>query len=293
MFDNIKSAFSAIRNVVSNDKNIDDIVEKFQITLLESDVAFEVADKISQKLRESIQEGESDVDNIILKLKTEILESFPESNSINMVEKINSKSPKPFVIMFIGMNGCGKTTTVAKTTNFLKKHGLSVVLVAGDTHRPGAIEQLLEHSENLDVKIVRQNYGADPAAVSHDGISFAKNHNADVVIIDTAGRIQTSKNLMDELSKISRVVNPDLKIFVGDALTGNDAVSQAKTFLDATDFDGVILTKIDADVKGGSALSIAMVTQKPILYFGTGQEYDDFVEFNSDQFVSKLLNLET
>ena len=293
MFDNIKSAFSAIRNVVSNDKNIDDIVEKFQITLLESDVAFEVADKISQKLRESIQEGESDVDNIILKLKTEILESFPESNSINMVEKINSKSPKPFVIMFIGMNGCGKTTTVAKTTNFLKKHGLSVVLVAGDTHRPGAIEQLLEHSENLDVKIVRQNYGADPAAVSHDGISFAKNHNVDVVIIDTAGRIQTSKNLMDELSKISRVVNPDLKIFVGDALTGNDAVSQAKTFLDATDFDGVILTKIDADVKGGSALSIAMVTQKPILYFGTGQEYDDFVEFNSDQFVSKLLNLET
>ena len=293
MFDNIKSAFSAIRNVVSNDNNIDDIVEKFQITLLESDVAFEVADKISQKLRESIQEGESDVDNIILKLKTEILESFPESNSINMVEKINSKSPKPFVIMFIGMNGCGKTTTVAKTTNFLKKHGLSVVLVAGDTHRPGAIAQLLEHSENLDVKIVRQNYGADPAAVSHDGISFAKNHNADVVIIDTAGRIQTSKNLMDELSKISRVVNPDLKIFVGDALTGNDAVSQAKTFLDATDLDGVILTKIDADVKGGSALSIAMVTQKPILYFGTGQEYDAFVEFNSDQFVSKLLNLET
>ena len=293
MFDNIKSAFSAIRNVVSNDKNIDDIVEKFQITLLESDVAFEVADKISQKLRESIKEGESDVDNIILKLKTEILESFPESNSINMIEKINSKSPKPFVIMFIGMNGCGKTTTVAKTTNLLKKHGLSVVLVAGDTHRPGAIEQLLEHSENLDVKIVRQNYGADPAAVSHDGISFAKNHNADVVIIDTAGRIQSSKNLMDELSKISRVVNPDLKIFVGDALTGNDAVSQAKTFLDATDFDGVILTKIDADVKGGSALSIAMVTQKPILYFGTGQEYDDFVEFNSDQFVSKLLNLET
>ena len=272
MFDNIKSAFSAIRNVVSNDKNIDDIVEKFQITLLESDVAFEVADKISQKLRESIKEGESDVDNIILKLKTEILESFPESNSINMIEKINSKSPKPFVIMFIGMNGCGKTTTVAKTTNLLKKHGLSVVLVAGDTHRPGAIEQLLEHSENLDVKIVRQNYGADPAAVSHDGISFAKNHNVDVVIIDTAGRIQTSKNLMDELSKISRVVNPDLKIFVGDALTGNDAVSQAKTFLDATDFDGVILTKIDADVKGGSALSIAMVTQKPILYFGTGQE---------------------
>ena len=293
MFDNIKSAFSAIRNVVSNDKNIDDIVEKFQITLLESDVAFEVADKISQKLRESIKEGESDVDNIILKLKTEILESFPESNSINMIEKINSKSPKPFVIMFIGMNGCGKTTTVAKTTNLLKKHGLSVVLVAGDTHRPGAIEQLLEHSENLDVKIVRQNYGADPAAVSHDGISFAKNHNVDVVIIDTAGRIQTSKNLMDELSKISRVVNPDLKIFVGDALTGNDAVSQAKTFLDATDFDGVIPTKIDADVKGGSALSIAMVTQKPILYFGTGQEYDDFVEFNSDQFVSKLLNLET
>jgi len=293
MFDNIKSAFSAIRNIVSNDHNIDDIVEKFQITLLESDVAFEVADKISQKLRESIQEGESDVDNIILKLKTEILESFPESNSINMVEKIKSKSSKPFVIMFIGMNGCGKTTTVAKTTNFLKKQGLSVVLVAGDTHRPGAIEQLLEHSENLDVKIVRQNYGADPAAVSHDGISFAKNHNVDVVIIDTAGRIQTSKNLMDELSKISRVVNPDLKIFVGDALTGNDAVSQAKTFLDATDFDGVILTKVDADVKGGSALSIAMVTQKPILYFGTGQEYDDFVEFNSDQFVSKLLNLET
>ena len=292
MFDNIKSAFHSIRNIVSNDNNLDSVVEQFQITLLESDVAFEVADKLSQKLRKSLEEGESNIDNIMLKLKKEILELFPNNNSINIIEKINSKSVKPFVIMFIGMNGCGKTTTVAKITNLLKKQGLSVVLVAGDTHRPGAIEQLFEHSENLDVKIIRQNYGADPAAVSHDGISFAKNHNVDVVIIDTAGRIQTNKNLMDELSKISRVVNPDLKIFVGDALTGNDAVVQAKTFLDATDFDGVILTKIDADVKGGSALSIAMVTQKPILYFGTGQEYDDFVEFNSNQFVSKLLNLE-
>jgi fused signal recognition particle receptor len=163
-----------------------------------------------------------------------------------------------------------------------------VVIAAADTHRAGAIEQITEHANRLNVKTIAQSYGSDPAAVAKDAQLYASARGVDVVIIDTAGRIQTSKNLMEEMSKIVRVVKPDVKIFVGDSLAGNDVLSQAKEFQSYTDFDAAILTKADADVKGGSALSIAFVTQRPILYLGVGQEYDDLVPFDLDKFVDSL-----
>ena len=193
------------------------------------------------------------------------------------------------MIVFLGINGTGKTTTVAKFSNLLHKQGLSVIMAAADTHRAGAIEQLSQHGTNLGIKIISQRYGADPSAVARDAVEHAKKNYIDTVLIDTAGRMQTSKNLMEEVSKIVRVIKPDAKIFVGDSLAGNDTVNQAKEFFQYTNFDGAILTKSDADSKGGAAISIVHVTTKPILYLGIGQQYDDLVKFDSEKFLVSVL----
>ena len=189
----------------------------------------------------------------------------------------------------MGINGTGKTTSIAKVANFLKKNGCSVACAAGDTHRPGAIEQLTEHGDRLGVKVVSQRYGADPAAVGRDGVLYAKSHHVDCLLIDSAGRMQTNQNLMEEMSKIVRVVKPDFKMFVADALTGNDALSQAELFNGSVGFDGAILTKADADVRGGAALSIVYSTGKPVVFFGVGQGYDDLVAFDREKFLGSLL----
>ena len=201
---------------------------------------------------------------------------------------IKSKKDKPFVILFLGINGSGKTTTVAKLANFLKKKGFSCVMAAGDTFRAAAIQQLEEHSKNLGIKIIKQDYGSDSAAVAYDAIQYAKAHNVDVVLIDTAGRLHSNKNLMEELKKIVRVTKPDMKIFVGESVTGNDCVEQAKAFNEQIGIDSIILTKADVDDKGGAALSITYVTKKPIIFIGTGQTYDDFKPFNSEEIVKSL-----
>ncbi|MDP8886675.1 MAG: signal recognition particle-docking protein FtsY, partial [Thermoproteota archaeon] len=194
----------------------------------------------------------------------------------------------PFVVAFLGINGTGKTTTVAKIANLLRKAGFSVVMAAGDTHRAGAIEQLEQHANRLSLKIVKQRYGADPSSVGRDAYDHAKKNHIDIVLLDTAGRMQTSKNLMDEMGKIVRVVKPDVKIFIGDALAGNDTINQAREFFQYTNFDGAILTKVDADAKGGSAISIAHITSRPIIYIGVGQGYDDIIPFDSNKFISSL-----
>ena len=190
--------------------------------------------------------------------------------------------------MFVGINGTGKTTTLAKIAHMLQKNKFSVVVAAADTYRAGAIEQLREHTNRLNLKLIAQNYGSDPAAVARDSVLYAKSHKIDCVLIDTAGRMQTSKNLMDQISKITKVVNPDLKIFVGDALAGNDTVNQAREFYEYVKFDGAILTKSDADARGGSAISIVKVTSAPVLYLGVGQEYDDLKPFDKDSFLETI-----
>jgi fused signal recognition particle receptor len=190
--------------------------------------------------------------------------------------------------MFVGVNGTGKTLSIAKIAYQLIKQGKTCVLAAGDTFRAGAIEQLTVHAENLGVKIIKHGPGSDPAAVAFDAIEHAKAKHKDVVLLDTAGRMQTNYNLMDEMAKIKRVAKPDLVIFVGDALSGNDAVEQAKRFNEVVGIDGVILTKVDTDAKGGSALSIAYTIGKPLLYIGVGQKYEDQIPFNAEWMVENI-----
>jgi fused signal recognition particle receptor len=190
--------------------------------------------------------------------------------------------------MFVGVNGTGKTLSIAKIAYLLQQHGKSCVMAAGDTFRAGAIEQLTIHADKLGVKIVKHGPGSDPAAVAYDAIEHAKAKHKDVVLLDTAGRMQTNSNLMDEMAKIKRVAKPDMIIFVGDALSGNDAVEQAKRFNEVVGIDGVILTKVDADAKGGSSLSIAYTIGKPLLFIGVGQGYDDQIPFNPEWMVQHI-----
>ena len=300
MFDKLREAFSSLAKVVSekklSEKDLDESLSSFQLALLESDVAQSVVDTITGEIKKqlhglSVERSKDTAEFVREKLRKDVMSVFEGVGSVSLVERIKEKRAKgePFVILFLGINGTGKTTTVAKFANYLKKNGFSVVIAAGDTHRAGAIEQLSEHANRISAKVVAQRYGADPAAVARDGVLYAKTHHVDVVLIDSAGRMQTNQNLMEEMSKIVRVVNPDLKIFIGDSLAGNDAVSQAELFSKYTGFDGAILTKVDADTKGGAALSIAFATKKPILFLGVGQGYDDIKPFDAKAFADALL----
>jgi fused signal recognition particle receptor len=207
---------------------------------------------------------------------------------LKMADEKRKKS-QPFVLMFVGINGTGKTTTIAKVAQFFRDRGYSVVLAGADTYRAGSIEQLEEHGKRLGIRMIKGNYGGDPAAVAFDAVSHAKAHGTNVVLIDTAGRMQTNQNLMNELAKVKRVVGPDLSVLTVDSLIGNDAVMQAEEFNKAVGVDATILTKVDADVKGGSALSVTYVTQKPILFIGVGQTYKDLELFNPEKFINMIL----
>jgi fused signal recognition particle receptor len=300
MFDKLKSAFSSLSQLATqkslSGKNLEDALWNLELALLEGDVAQEVASAITNTLKTELENTKiprsTDVGEYVKKkIRESILNVFARTPRIDVLGSIesNRRGGVPYVVVFLGINGTGKTTSIAKFANMLKKRNLTAVIAAGDTHRAGAIEQLSLHAERLGVKVIAQAYGADPAAVARDAKLYAQSHRTDAVLVDTAGRIQTSKNLMEEMSKIIRVVNPNMKIFVGDALAGNDVVSQAKEFTDFTSFDGAILTKADADVKGGAALSIAYITGRPILYLGTGQGYDDLVPFDPEKFAESVV----
>ena len=297
MFDRLKQAFASISSAVRERKlsegELDNLLFEFQISLIESDVAQEVAEKLTNDVKSGlvgtkVERSDATSELVRRRLKLSLENAFVGAGAIDVLGNVKKKDGEPYVVLFLGINGTGKTTTIAKFAQMLKKNGASVVCAAGDTHRPGAIEQLIEHADRVGVKVVSQRYGADPAAVGRDGLLYAKAHHIDVLLVDTAGRMQTNQNLMEEMSKIVRVVNPDLKLFVADSLIGNDAVSQAKLFDKYTGFDGVVLTKADADVKGGAALSIVCSTGKPVLYLGVGQTYDDLVPFDYHKFVDSL-----
>jgi fused signal recognition particle receptor len=278
-------------------KDIDSILDELQISLMENDVAHEIVDEMTTKIKEEIQnlklERNENSDQVITtKLYSFLHELFLSTNTKtdiiqSILEKKKSKAG-PYSIVFLGINGTGKTTTVAKFCKLLRDKGISVVMAAADTHRAGAIEQITQHGNNLNVKVISQRYGADPSAVARDALEHAKKNYIEAVLIDTAGRMQTSKNLMEEVSKLIRVVKPDMKIFVGDSLAGNDTVNQAREFFEYTKYDGSILTKSDADSKGGAAISIAYLTHKPILYLGIGQGYGDLEEFDHDRFLDSI-----
>jgi fused signal recognition particle receptor len=201
------------------------------------------------------------------------------------------KSLRPYTVLFFGINGSGKTTSIAKLAHKLKKEGISCVLAAGDTFRAAAIDQLEEHAKKLNVPIIKKDYGSDPAAVAFDAISYAKKNKVQAVLIDTAGRMYTASNLLKEMEKIVRISKPDLKLFVGESITGNDATEQARTFNDSVGIDGLILSKADIDEKAGTILSVSQVTGKPIYFLGMGQSYEDLQTF-SKKTVLKNLGLE-
>lgn len=300
MFDKLKKAFSNIISDISkkeiSEKDLKNTLFDLEIALLESDVAQEVIDDISASLKSkllglSVEKDKTPEELIQFHVQKSIYEILTKSGTLDLVKEIKSKKENkgsPFIVVFLGINGTGKTTTVAKVANLLHKNGLSVVLAASDTHRAGAIEQLGEHARRLSLKMIHQRYGADPSAVARDAVEYGKKHRVDAILIDTAGRMQTAKNLMDEISKIVQVVKPDLKIFIGDSLAGNDAIYQAKEFFAYTKFDASILTKTDADAKGGSIISITYLTSKPIIYLGVGQNYDDIIPFNLNTFIESL-----
>ena len=212
-----------------------------------------------------------------------------ESYEITAVYDISFDVDEGEFVGFIGPNGAGKTTTIAKLTQYLIDNKLSVVIGAGDTFRAGAIDQIRKHCKKLGVRIIKQDYGSDPAAVIYDTIQHARAKKIDVVIADTAGRLQTNKNLMRELEKIVRVAEPDLNIFVADALTGNDAAMQAGEYDRMVGIDASILTKVDADPKGGAALSVVYATKAPIIFIGVGQKYKDFKPFDSQWFADSII----
>ncbi|MBQ7702426.1 MAG: signal recognition particle-docking protein FtsY [Candidatus Methanomethylophilaceae archaeon] len=277
------------------ENNLEELLWELEIALLEADVALPVVEEIKEGVKKNLVDKKYSHDHTL----EEIVE-LSIKDAVRNVLKLNEfdfdawfeEQSRPTAIMFVGINGTGKTTAIAKIANRLMKNGHTVVLAAGDTFRAGAIEQLSIHADKLGCKIVKHSQDADPAAVAFDAIEHAKAKMRDTVLIDTAGRMQTNNNLIDEMKKIVRVSKPALKIFVGDSLAGNDAVVQAKAFDDAIGVDAIILTKIDADSKGGAALSIAHTIGKPIAFVCNGQEYDDIVKFNADWMIDRLFSEE-
>jgi fused signal recognition particle receptor len=276
-----------------NEKDLEGVLYELQMDLLENDVAMETSEAILQDLRDRLLNRDIDKDSldhyIRVSIKKTLIDVLTPDNEVDLLGSIK-EGEKPYKIVFFGVNGTGKTTTIAKVARLLTENGFSVVLAAGDTFRAGAIEQIEKHADSVGVKLVKHQKTGDSAAVMYDAVAHARARNVDVVLADTAGRMQTNVNLMDEMKKIVRVNQPDLKIFVGDSLTGNDALEQAEKFNSEIGIDAIILTKMDADAKGGAALSISHVTNKPVIYVGVGQKYSDLKKFDREWFVSQMVD---
>ena len=299
MFEKLKQGIKGVVERISkselSEKDLDPILWDLQLQLISNDVAVEIAQRVCQELKERLAGVQlarfGDKTEPVKEALREAIEAVMATNGeLDILDLVDGKEEgEPLVVMFVGINGTGKTTTIAKVSKLLMDNGHTVVLASGDTYRAGAIEQLEEHARRLGVRVIKHKYGSDAAAVSFDAVQHARARGIDVVLIDTAGRMQTNRNLMDELQKIKRVVQPDLTVMVLDSLIGNDAVDQAQTFNEIVGFDAAILTKVDADAKGGSSLSVTYLTGKPIIYVGVGQEYRDLQPFDAAWFAEKIL----
>jgi fused signal recognition particle receptor len=290
-----KAKLFATGKTVIDEDDLDAHLEELEFALLGSDVEMNVAQEILEGVEENLV-GETrrrleSTGNMVTDAVREALYDVISVGQFDVDQRIQ-EADKPVTIIFTGVNGVGKTTSIAKLARYFEERGLSTVLANGDTYRAGANEQLQQHAENLDKKVISHEQGSDPAAVIYDAVEYAEANDVDVVLGDTAGRLHTSDGLMDQLSKIDRVIDPDMTLFVDEAVAGQDAVNRAREFNDAAEIDGTVLTKADADQQGGAAISIAHVTGKPILFLGTGQDYDDIERFDPERIVDALLGEE-
>mgnify|MGYP000560232140 CR=1 FL=1 len=287
-----RAAAFATGKIIIEEEDLEDPLWELEMALLESDVEMNVAEEILDTIREKmIGETRAQVETTGELVETALHDALYDVISVGQFDfdRRVAESEKPVTIVFTGVNGVGKTTSIAKMARYFENQGLSVVMANGDTYRAGANEQIQKHAENLDTKLITHEQGGDPAAVLYDAVEYAEAHDIDVVLGDTAGRLHTSNDLMAQLEKIDRVVEPDMTLFVDEAVAGQDAVERAKTFNDAAEIDGAVLTKADADSNGGAAISIAYVTGKPILFLGTGQGYTDLERFDPERMVARLV----
>ncbi|MBI4053660.1 MAG: signal recognition particle-docking protein FtsY [Candidatus Diapherotrites archaeon] len=286
----LKSFFTG--TVTVSEKEISGLLEDLELALLEADVEPDTAERVCAGIKKELSGKKIDGNRFEEAIKAEIRKSLLETmaaESIDICAMAKSKAEKPFVILFLGPNGAGKTTTIAKIAHYLKKRGLESILAASDTFRAASIEQIGVHAERLGLRVVKHNYGSDPAAVAFDAVQAAKAKGIPVVLVDSAGRQETNKNLMKEIEKIVRVVKPDLKLFVGEALAGHSLIEQAREFDKTVGLDGFVLTKIDTDAKGGTTISLIYNLKKPVVFIGTGQGYDDMLEFRPEFIVDRAV----
>jgi fused signal recognition particle receptor len=276
---------------------LDTLLEELEWVLLESDISSDAVSAIIDALRTSLigsrlRKG-ADLAKVLEAALKRALRSLLSAGYWDFdasVDAFIEAGDTPVVIMLVGVNGTGKTTTAAKIAHRLLQNDRSVIAAAGDTFRAGAIQQLESHCETLGIRCVSSQRGGDTAAIARDAIDSAKAKGVDVVLVDTAGRMQNKVNLMNELNKVRRVANPHLTLFVGDSLAGNDAVEQARMFQEIMKFDGAVLTKVDTDAKGGAGLSIAFATGRPIVFAGIGQGYDDLKQFDPDWLLEQMFD---
>jgi fused signal recognition particle receptor len=289
----LKSVFS--HEVTISEGDVKSLLEEFEMSLLESDVSLDTANFLAEDLRKRIvgkRVSKAAVGEAVKQeLRGALLDAMHDGK-MDLLEKIKEKNAggEPFVILFVGPNGMGKTTSIAKMAHWFKQKNISSVFSASDTFRAAAQEQIQEHAKRLGIRVIAHQYGADPAAVAFDAVAHARANKISVVLIDTAGRQETAYNLVKEMEKLVRVIKPDLKIFVGEAIAGHALVEQVREFHKAIGLDAIMLTKMDADAKGGSALSVVHETKIPIIFVGLGQAYSDFREFDAQWFVGNLLN---
>jgi fused signal recognition particle receptor len=301
VFEKLKSGVNSLVQKISqkelSDQDISKILDEFVLVLVENNVAYSVAKQICDNLQEKLKatqfrrfaDSTAPAKEVLREVLLELLKGSGEEPFYKVLNESKNEH-RPAVILFVGVNGTGKTSSIAKVGHLLLRKGFSVVIAAADTYRTGSIEQVEEHARRIGIKTIKHDYGADAAAVAFDAVNYATAHGTNVVLIDSAGRMQTNKNLLEEMKKIARVAKPNMTILVVDSLTGNDAVEQGKTFSDAVNIDGVILTKLDADAKGGSAISLAAIMGKPILFATVGQKYEDLVSFEPEQMVEKIIS---
>jgi fused signal recognition particle receptor len=288
----IKGIF--LKEITINEKDVESALEDFKFQLIEADVAYEVSEELIENIKKNIVGKKIEYKNFDSFIKGEIKSSLfnvIKQENFDLIEFIQEKRKveKPVKILFVGPNGHGKTTTIAKIAHLLKTKGISCAISASDTFRAAAIEQTVEHAKKLNVPVVKSFYGSDPTAVAFDCIKYAQSKDIDVVLIDTAGRQETNRNLIEEMKKMDRVIKPHLKILIGESIVGNAIINQINEFNSAIHLDGVILTKVDCDPKGGVVLSIKKTTNLPILYMGTGQNYDDLIKFDENFIISKII----